>query len=289
MKVRDSVQTLNKELTLLTYLVFTAAFLIILTLICTPIWRARRRHTLETSAFPLRWHELLKQRWLQYSLLPKDVLLQVQQQIQVMMADTEFYGCNDLEVTEEMRLLVLAQASLLYGNVVQDRLSDFPHVLLYPDAFINESPRANEFGVVSNERHVLLGESWQQGKVILAWADIEKNLLQLNGHNLVIHEYAHQVDGYDGAMNGTPPLAGRSAFESWPRVMQAAYDDVCRHVNAGDHSFEPYATTNPAEFFAVICEYFFTLPHFLMNRYPEVYRLLAQLYQLDPLQWPQKQ
>jgi len=273
---------------LLTYLVFAIAFLIIASLIFTPIWRSRQRKELAASAFPERWRKVLEQRWSLYRLLPAELQRQVQQQIQVMMADTEFYGCNGLEVTEEMRLLVLAQASLLYGNVVQDRLSDFPHVLLYPDAFINDSPRVNEFGVVSNDRHVLLGESWQQGKVILAWADIEKNLLQLDGHNLVVHEYAHQVDGYDGVMNGTPPLAGRSAFASWPRVMQAAYDDLCRRVNAGDDSFEPYATTNPAEFFAVISEYFFTLPHFLADRYPEAYHLLTELYRLDPRQWQTK-
>lgn len=272
---------------MLTYLVFAVAFLIITSLIFTPVWRSRQRNKLATSVFPEQWRKLLEQRWRLYSLLPAQLQWQVQQHVQVMMANTEFYGCNGLEVTEEMRLLVLAQASLLYSNVVQDPLSDFPHVLLYPDAFINDTPRANELGVVSNDRHVLLGESWQQGKVILAWADIEKNLQQLDGHNLVIHEYAHQVDGYDGAMNGSPPLAGRIAFESWPNVMQAAYDDVCRRVNAGDESYEPYATTNPAEFFAVTCEYFFTLPHFLAERYPEVYHLLTELYRLDPRQWQQ--
>ena len=272
---------------MLTYLVFAIAFLIIVSLVVTPIWRSHRRTELATSAFPEHWDMLLTQRWKMYLLLPAKLKLQMQQQIQIMMADTEFYGCNGLEVTEEMRLLVLAQASLLYGNVVQNPLSDFPHVLLYPDAFINDTPRANEFGVVSNDRHVLLGESWQQGKVILAWADIEKNLQQLDGHNLVIHEYAHQVDGYDGTMNGSPPLAGRSAFKSWPNVMQAAYDDLCQRVNAGDESYEPYATTNPAEFFAVTCEYFFTLPHFLAERYPEVYHLLTELYRLDPRQWQQ--
>lgn len=270
---------------MLIYLVFAVALLIILSLIITPIWRARRRRELADAAFPAHWLELLEQRWKMYPLLPKNLQLQLQQQIQIMMADTEFYGCNGLEVTEEMRLLVLAQASLLYGNVVQNRLSDFPNVLLYPDAFINESPRTNEFGLVTNERHVLLGESWEQGKVILAWADIEKNLSHLNGHNLVIHEYAHQIDGYDGSMNGTPPLTGLAGFDDWPVVMQTAYDQICQRVNAGDYSFEPYATTNPAEFFAVICEYFFTLPHFLADRFPEVYRLLAELYRLDPLQW----
>ncbi len=268
---------------MLVYVLLLVALSIIALLILAPIRRARRRRELAVQAFPAQWHQLLAARWRLYGHLPPAVLGRVQRQLQVMMAETRFYGCNGLEVTDEMRVLVLAQAALLYGNVIQDRLSDFPHVLLYPDAFVREGAMADELGLVAEERHVLLGESWEQGKVILSWADIEQDLLQLDGHNLVIHEYAHQVDGYDGVMNGTPPLGGRPAFAAWPDTMQAAYDDLCRRVDAGDESFDPYGTTNPAEFFSVVSEYFFTLPRVLHERYPDVYRLLAAFYRLDTL------
>ena len=271
---------------MLVYLLFASAALIIALLIMTPIWRSRRRQQIAVRPFPESWHQLLEQHWQLYAVLPEDVRDQLQRQLRVMMAETEFYGCNDLIVTEKMRVLVLAQASLLYGSVIHHQQTDFPCVLLYPDAFVREGATMDELGLVAEERHILLGESWEQGKVILSWADIEQNLAQPQSHhNLVIHEYAHQIDGYDGAMNGTPPVAGHPKFQTWPAVMQGAYDDLCRRVDAGDASFDPYATTNPAEFFAVVSEYFFMQPQVLIERYPDVYRLLSAFYRRDPLTW----
>lgn len=271
---------------MLVYLLFTTAALIIALLIITPIWRLHRRRKQAAKPFPESWHQLLEKRWRLYSRLPDRVRDHLQQQLLVMMAETEFYGCNDLVVTEEMRVLVLAQASLLYGNVIHDHEVDFPCVLLYPDAFVRVGAVQDELGLVAEERHILLGESWEQGKVILSWADIEQNLAQVDSHhNLVIHEYAHQVDGFDGVMNGTPPLAGRAEFTTWPRVMQSAYDDLCQRIDDGDESFDAYATTNPAEFFAVVSEYFFIQPRRLNEDYPEVYRLLAAFYRREPLAW----
>src|SRR5690625_3932491 len=169
-----------------------------------------------------------------YRYLPVDVRFALQRQLQIMMASTEFYGCNGLEVTETMRLLTLAQAALLYRNISQDQLASFPTVLLYPDAFVREGELTDELGLVSRQRHIMLGESWQHGRVIVSWSDIEQDLRRLDGHNLVIHEYAHQIDGYDGSMNGVPMLPNETQYRRWTRVMTAAFEDVNHQVQWGE-------------------------------------------------------
>ncbi len=267
------------------YLVFALAAVIVAALIYAPIRRLRQRRALEAKPFPRRWRQLLRRRWALYRHLPPEVRMQLQRQLQVMMDGTTFYGCNGLEVTEEMRLLTLAQASLMYNNVSHDRLADYPNVLLYPNAFVREGDSIDELGLVSQDRHVLLGESWEQGRVILSWSDIRQDLRQLDGHNLVMHEYSHQIDGQDGAMNGSPPLPNRSPFDRWPQAMQSAYDDLCRRCRRGEADIDPYGTTNPAEFFAVLSEVFFTLPELLQSQYPEVYELFTFFYRQQPLDW----
>lgn len=271
---------------MLTWILFAIAAAVVAWLLLAPIVRARRRDRLTQNKFPASWQQLLCDRWRLYSHLPLTVRARIHQQLQVMLPETDFYGCDGLEVTEEMKVLILAQAALVYGNVIEERLRDFPVVLVYPGAFVRHGQEMDALGLVSEGRHELLGESWEQGKVILSWDDVERGAAKLDGHNLVIHEYAHQIDGYDGAMNGSPPLGGRQVFADWPAIMQRAYDDLCSRVEERcDANIDPYATTNPGEFFAVISETFFTRPEALVQDYPEVYQQLAAFYQEDPLSW----
>ncbi|MBE8718926.1 M90 family metallopeptidase [Cellvibrio polysaccharolyticus] len=271
---------------MLTWFLFAIAVAVVAWLVLAPIVRSRRRDRLTHSEFPEAWHQLLFNRWRLYCHLPLSVRVRIQRQLQVMLPETDFYGCDGVVVTEEMKVLILAQAALLYGNVLEEGGRDFPVVLIYPGAFVRHGQAVDALGLVSEERHELLGESWEQGKVILSWDDVERGADRLDGHNLVIHEYAHQIDGYDGSMNGSPPLGGRQIFAAWPAIMQTAYDDLCNRVEErGDASIDPYATTNPGEFFAVISETFFTRPEALQQDYPEVYQQLAAFYQEDPLSW----
>ena len=267
------------------FFVFALAAVIVAALVITPLRRLKQRRALAGRPFPRRWRQLLRRRWWLYLTLPPDVRRRLQRQLQVMMAETRIYGCNGLTPTEEMKLLILAQAGLLYHNISRDRLADFPNVLLYPQAFVREEEAADELGLVSRRRHVLLGESWETGKVILSWSDIEQDLTQLDGHNLVMHEYAHQIDGQDGVMNGAPLLPSDHLYQSWSTSMEVAYRDLCVRAESGKAPLDPYAGTNPAEFFAVVTETFFTQPERLHREYPDVYRLLTQFYRQEPLDW----
>lgn len=268
------------------YWVFALAAIIVLALILTPVFRLRRSHALAARPFPDSWDQLLQRRWALYRHLPSDVRLSLQRQLQVMISGTDFYECNGLSLSEEMRVLILAQASLMNAGPGRMQWGGFPLVLVYPDAFVREGEVTDELGLVSYERDALLGESWEQGKVVLSWADVARNLRLDDGHSLVVHEYAHQIDGADGVMDGTPPMANSEGRKRWTQVMQQAFEDFQRRLDHGlEVTIDPYGAMNREEFFAVISEHFFTRPDKLANVYPDLYRELAQFYRLQPLAW----
>jgi Mlc titration factor MtfA (ptsG expression regulator) len=189
-------------------------------------------------------------------------------------------GVQGMQVTLEMRVAVAAQACLLILNLDTDYFDDWVEVVLYPDAFQVKHERMDALGLVHNEASELSGEAWLRGPVILSWADVERDSFHFQaGHNVVLHEFAHKLDGLNGVTNGLPPLRRGMILRSWAEELSVAYDTLCRQVAAGEPPFiNPYAATSPAEFFAVVTEYYFTAPEILKNCYPGVYRQLAQFY-----------
>ena len=189
-------------------------------------------------------------------------------------------GTRGLEVTLPMRVAVAAQACLLILNLDIDYFDNWVEVILYPGAFRVEHEQTDAIGLVHSDARVLTGESWLRGPVILSWDDVERDIYcPLPGRNVVLHEFAHKLDGLNGAANGLPPLRRGMSQKSWAEDFSAAYDALCQQVAAGESAFiNPYAATNPAEFFAVASEYFFTAPDILKTSCPNVHRQLTLFY-----------
>ena len=200
--------------------------------------------------------------------------------------DKTFTGVQGLTVTPEMQITVAAQACLEVLELGLDAFSGWVEIVLYPDAFRINREQQDESGLVSMEESVLSGESWGQGPVILSWQDVKRDSFQLHrGRNVVIHEFAHKLDMLNGRANGMPPLHPEMPIEDWTRALSRAYDTLVRTLERGRPApINPYAATNPAEFFAVICEYFFTAPELLHRHEPEVYRQLRAYFLQDPLE-----
>jgi MtfA peptidase len=203
--------------------------------------------------------------------------------VRIFVAEKHFEGCAGLELTDEIKLTIAAQACLLLLHRETDIYPNVDSILVYPSAY--RVPTEQHDGlVVLQENQARLGESWQRGLVVLSWDHALSGAAQPHdGQNVVLHEFAHQLDGEDGPMNGTPILGARARYTSWAHVLGDEFDELSQRLHAGRRSdIDPYGATNPAEFFAVITEMFFEKPHALKKRHAELYDELAAFYRQDP-------
>lgn len=201
-----------------------------------------------------------------------------------LLADKAFSGAGGLEVDNAMATVISAFAVLPVMNLGYDWYDDWREIVIYPAEYVFEGEQMDANGIVHRVHHVRSGEAMQGGPMVLSWQDIE-NSGRGEGFNVVIHEFAHKLDMKNGHANGRPPLHSGMDPEIWAHDFQAAYDDLCRRADSGESTpINPYATENPAEFFAVLSEYFFEMPDVLQQEYPAVYEQFAQFYRQQPLQ-----
>ena len=264
-----------------------ATGLLVLGLLLHPRWVAWRRLRLQREPFAASWRGILKRRVPYVATMPANLQLQLKKHIQVFLAEKPFIGCAGLVVTEEMRVTIAAQACLLILNRPTDYYPRLRQVLVYPSAFRVNRDVGHDDGLVHHQRDVLEGESWDHGQVILSWDDTLAGAKGLDdGMNVVIHEFAHQLDAETGEATGMPPLPNRARRERWAQVMGHEF----KALQKADHHDEPtlldpYGATNPIEFFAVATETFFECPADLQHEHPALYRELSEFYRLDPMTW----
>lgn len=264
-----------------------AAALLITWLIAEPWWVEHRRARLRARPFPPEWREILRRRVPYVRALPADLQLRLKQHIQVFLAEKPIIGCRGLVVTDEMRVTIAAQACLLILNRPDGYYPKLRQILLYPAAFLVDRVQAGFGGVQHERREALSGESWSRGQVILSWEDAAQDAaVPDDGRNVVIHEFAHQLDQQDGPANGAPALPTRARRDAWARVMSGEYARLKETMRLGLPTLiNPYGATDPAEFFAVISEVFFERPERLAAEHPELYQELGRFYRLNPLSW----
>lgn len=196
-----------------------------------------------------------------------------------------FEGCGGLELTEEMMVTVAGTASLLMMNRPCPLFPALFTVLLYPSVFRARHVEETDSGIVHESAPETLGESWESGSVILAWDAVrpgDRN--HTPGQNIILHEFAHQLDLDDGAEDGAPKLDSREAQRTWAEVFREAFEERKWMRRMGHRCvLDDYATTHPAEFFAVSTEVFFERPARLERTFPRLYSELKRYFRFDPL------
>ena len=268
-------------------LLLSIATLLLLTwLLREPLFTGWRRRRVRRQPFPAEWRQILRRRVPYFRAMPADLQLQLKKHIQVFLAEKPFIGCGGLVVTDEMRVTIAAQACLLILNRRSDYFAQLRQILVYPGAFVVDRVHADG-GVVQDRRLALSGESWSQGQVILSWQDtVEGADVADDGRNVVIHEFAHQLDQENGGANGAPRLAGRARRERWARVLGDEFAVLQQRAQARQPSLlDDYGATDPAEFFAVASEVFFEQPRRLASEHAALYRELSHYYRVNPLSW----
>jgi hypothetical protein len=248
---------------------------------------AWRRARVKAQPFPQAWRDILRRRMPAFARLPPDVQIRLKKLAQVLLAENPFIGCAGLIVSDEMRLLVSVQAALLMLQLGPDAFPLLRQVLIYPGPFVVERSQADGSGLVHEQRRALAGESWQQGQVLLSWDDVLAGAADpADGRNVVIHEFAHQIDQAHGRANGAPWLPGAARRARWARVWSTAFEQLHAQLARGETGLiEPYGATEPAEFFAVTSELFFEKPTELAVQHPDLFAELRGLYGVDPRLW----
>ncbi len=268
-------------------LIAGVALLIVLWLASEPWLIAHRRRRLRALPFPAEWEAILQQRVPQARRLPAELQRPLRENIRIFLDEKRFTGCGGLEITDEMRVTIAAQACRMLFNRRSDYFPGLREILVYPDAFIVDRLHTDSAGIAEPRRQVLAGESWSQGKVILSWADILRDATGAAGlRNVIIHEFAHQLDQESGRANGAPLQQSGGDARRWSQVLTEEFARLRFTVSESSPALiSPYGATDPAEFFAVVSEVFFSEPKRLAVEHGALYAVLANFYRIDPAAW----
>lgn len=246
-------------------------------------WRERQ---LYRKSLPPHWQALLGDRLPFYRQLSAQQRQKLEAKIQLFLQQKQFIPCNDFVLTDEVQLLIAAQACYLALNLGSNPYPRLDTILIYPDAFQVKQITSMDGYVVEEEETLRAGESWgKAGQLILAWGTIAWDLERWqDGHNVIFHEFAHQLDMGDGAMNGVPKLARSDDYQKWQSIFTAEYQQLLSQLkNNLPTVIDPYGATDPCEFFAVVTETFFEKGEQLRRHHKQLYEVLQKYYQLFPL------
>ena len=250
-------------------------------------WRRRRATAVP---FPAEWDAILERNFPLDAQLPPEDRAELRRRIQIFLAEKNFEGLGGLELTDEIRVTIAAQACLLLLHRGQDDYPGLYSVLVYPAAYRAPSRTVSGAGVVTEGEQGRAGEAWHHGAIVLSWDDVRRGASDpRDGHNVVLHEFAHALDMQDGYADGMPPLPSRSLIAPWVRILGGEYETLQREVARRHRTvLDPYGATNPAEFFAVATETFFEKPRQLRAKHPELYAELREFYSQDPARFGTK-
>ncbi len=251
-------------------------------------FRDRRRRRLLASPFPVEWERTIAENVRAWHWLDDDDRERLQRFVLVFVAEKYWEGCNGLEMTDEVRVTIAANAGLLvlgFGPFYFERLQT---ILVYPDRYVVKSQQHLAGGVVSESRDVRLGEAWTRGPVVLAWKDVlEGGQVHDDGRNVVLHEFAHLLDMLFGDLaDGVPYLESEHERVTWSEVTDRAYRNLVRETRQGRRTLlDSYGAKSEAEFFAVATECFFERPRNMERELPDLYAVLCGFYRQRPGDW----
>lgn len=251
------------------------------------VLRSWRRKRLLAQRFPAAWQEHIEANLRHYQHLGGRQQEAVRKVVRVFLAEKDWTGGGGFAVSEEMKLTIAAHASLLVLGFDEPYYFDrVQSIIVYPGPY-RHPPQMQSHELIVRDDVPVAGESWHRGAIVLSWRDVQEAARgRGRGHNVVVHEFAHVVDGLDGAVDGIPPLSNRKQERDWARVTENEYRQLENSIRRGEATLlDEYGLTNRAEFFAVASECFFERPRALRQLHPSLYSVLEDLYQQNPAQW----
>jgi Mlc titration factor MtfA (ptsG expression regulator) len=250
-------------------------------------FRERRRKKLTQAPFPSSWEEIIRRNVAHYCMLEDTERAHLRALIQVFIAEKNWEGAGGLELDDEIRVTISAQACLLLLGLPHNYYQNVQSIVVYPSTVVPPQRKRGSFdqtiAPVDIEQPIL-GQAFLQGPVIVVWdAALHGGRHPELGHNIIYHEFAHKLDMLDGAADGTPPLRNRAEYRDWILICSREYQRLKHDTAMGKTSFlKAYGATSEAEFFAVATEQFFDQPRFMIEQAPDLYRVLQAYYHQNP-------
>jgi MtfA peptidase len=246
-----------------------------------------KRKKILATPFPSAWERQIQNNIPYYLHLNHEEKKRLQNLIQIFIAEKSWLGCNGLELTDEIRVMVAVHACLLILALPNDYYRNVESIYIYPTTIFSPESSPGFFEVHTapvQGAMPILGEAHHRGPVILVWDVVKKESRHPErGHNVVYHEFAHKLDMLDGSADGTPLLTTPEEYQRWVEVCSKEYLELCNKVEQGKPTFfDSYAATDEAEFFAVVTEHFFCKPESMKHDHPKLYQVLQNFFRQDP-------
>jgi Mlc titration factor MtfA (ptsG expression regulator)/Tfp pilus assembly protein PilF len=236
------------------------------------------------TSFTESWRPFVEANIFLFRLLPQEDQARLLERMEVFIESRFWEGCAGLEVTDEMRVTVAAQACLLVLGMHDYHFDELKTVLLYPSGFLARDE--DEFGQERDRGH-LLGQAAHEGPVLLSWWHARWEGRRSSERNLVLHEFAHKLAELGDPERGLPPFRTPELAHRWEDIVYEEFERLVEDVDYGRPTLlDPYGASNRPEFFAVATECFFLRSRELQERHPELYAFLSDCYQQDPAAWP---
>jgi len=250
-------------------------------------FRERRRKKLNQAVFPSSWEEIIRRNVAHYCMLDDTERTHLCALIQVFIAEKNWEGGGGMELDDEIRVTISAQACLLIMGLPHNYYQNVQSIIVYPSTVVPPQRKLGSFESAIAPVDIespILGGAVLKGPVIIVWdAALHEGRHPKLGHNVIYHEFAHKLDMLDGAADGTPPLHNRAEYQDWILICSREYQRLRHDVIKGKRSFlNAYGATSEAEFFAVATEHFFGQPRLMIEQMPDLYRVLQEYYRQNP-------
>jgi Mlc titration factor MtfA (ptsG expression regulator) len=248
----------------------------------------KKRQKLRDEATPAEWPVWIDNNFAMWKHIPEDDRREILSHINVFLNEKSFEGCNGLEITDEIKVTIAAQACLFLLHRKHDYYPSLHSILVYPEPFLTATEEVDEAGVVTEVVKDQAGQTWERGSLVLAWDEVIEGGRDLeDGFNVVLHEFAHQLDLENGEIDGVPRLEGKGQYKRWIDIFSNAYETFCNDIDRGKATFlDPYGDEHPSEFFAVAVESFFEEPRDFQRAHPDLYDVMKDYFSQDPAAWP---
>lgn len=265
-------------------LIFTSFFMLYVT-VRLLLWLKHRAllQRLKKADFPSTYKEIV-QKIPFYSRLSRNDQRMMHYAILRFISEKEFIGVQGLQISDEMRVVISFYACLLLLRIkTHECYGNLSTVLVYPYEFVSHHSR-NEGGISTTQSLALEGQS-SSDTVVISWHSAQNEAYHVYDQNVVLHEFAHELDFMSGEIDGVPSMA-QSRYRRWTEVMYGEYKKLQKRSLKRGHLGKyaligEYAATNEAEFFAVASERFFETPQKLKKDFPELYAELENFYKMD--------